>query len=97
MCSAIRRLLAGALLFVAASPGGAQTAVGSITGTVMDRQSNRPIEGVQVRLGYSAMTYFNTKYMEEPVAFNFGALDPAYGTRAFRIVHGLHFGVGLFF
>ena len=50
MRSTIRRLLAGALLFVAASPGGAQTAVGSVAGTVVDRQSNRPIEGVQVRV-----------------------------------------------
>jgi TonB-linked SusC/RagA family outer membrane protein len=50
MCSAIRRLLAGALLFVAASPALAQTAVGTVTGTVTDRQTNRPIEGVQVRV-----------------------------------------------
>lgn len=56
-----------------------------------------PIEGVQVRLGYTAMTYFNTKYMDQPVAFDFGALDPSYSTRAFRIVHGFHVGLGLFF
>jgi hypothetical protein len=56
-----------------------------------------PIEGVQVRLGYSAMTYFNTKNMLNPIAFNFGALDPVYNTQAFRLVHGFNVGVGLFF
>lgn len=56
-----------------------------------------PIEGVQVRVGYSAMTYFNTKYMKEAVGFNYGAIDPEYGTKAFRIVHGVNVGLGLFF
>ncbi|MGL4423054.1 MAG: hypothetical protein ACRCZF_20490, partial [Gemmataceae bacterium] len=56
-----------------------------------------PVEGVQVRFGYMAQTYFNTKYMKEPVAYDFGALDPAYDTRAFRLVHGFHVGIGLFF
>jgi len=56
-----------------------------------------PIEGVQIRFGYTAMTYFNTQYMKEPIAFDMGALDPAYNTRAFRLVHGFHFGIGLFF
>lgn len=56
-----------------------------------------PIEGVQVRLGYTAMTFFNTRYMREPVGFNYGALDPEYDTKVFRLIHGLNFGVGLFF
>jgi hypothetical protein len=56
-----------------------------------------PLEGVQLRAGYSAMMYFNTRSMEEAIAFNFGALDPAYKTDAFRWVHGLNVGVGLFF
>jgi hypothetical protein len=56
-----------------------------------------PIEGVQFRFGYQAMTFFNTRYMKEPIAFDFGALDPVYETRAFRIVHGFHVGLGLFF
>ena len=47
-----------------------------------------PLEGVQVRFGYNAMTLFNTRYMKEPIAFDFGALDPAYENRAFRLVHG---------
>jgi hypothetical protein len=56
-----------------------------------------PLEGVQIRAGYQAMMYFNTRTMLEPIAFNFGALDPAYQSDSFRWVHGLNFGVGLFF
>lgn len=56
-----------------------------------------PIEGVQVRAGYNAMTFFNTKNMLDPIGFNYGAIDPVYNTQVFRIVHGLNFGAGLFF
>jgi len=56
-----------------------------------------PIQGVQVRVGYSANTFFNTKSMDEPVGFNMGAIDPAYGDNQFRIIHGVNFGIGLFF
>jgi hypothetical protein len=56
-----------------------------------------PIEGVQMRIGYTFQGYLNTKYMEQPVAFNYGALDPAYGNLGFRYVQGLNFGLGLFF
>lgn len=56
-----------------------------------------PVEGVQVRLGYQAMTYFNTRNMEEPIGFDMGAMDPRYDTQYFRLLHGFNFGVGLFF
>ncbi len=56
-----------------------------------------PVEGVQVRVGYNAMTYFNTRRMDEPVAFDFGAMDPKYDTQWFRLLHGVNVGVGLFF
>lgn len=56
-----------------------------------------PVEGVQVRLGYQAMSFFNTKNMTEPIGFNMGAIDPRYDTQAFRLLHGFNFGVGLFF
>lgn len=56
-----------------------------------------PIEGVQLRVGYNAWTFFNTKNMLNPIGFNYGAIDPVYNTQVFRIVHGLNFGVGLFF
>ena len=56
-----------------------------------------PVEGVQLRLGYSGLTFFNTRYMREPVGFNFGQIDPNYGTRYFRLLHGFNVGVGFFF
>jgi hypothetical protein len=56
-----------------------------------------PIEGVQCRVGWTAQTYFNTRYMKEPVAFDYGAIDPAYRDGYFRLVHGLNVGLGLFF
>ena len=56
-----------------------------------------PIEGVQLRVGYNAMMFFNTKYMQEPIGFNYSSVDPAYGDNAFRIYHGVNVGVGFFF
>lgn len=56
-----------------------------------------PISGVQMRVGYQAQTFFNTKRMDEPISFNYGAIDPAYGTQAFRLLHGINVGIGLFF
>jgi hypothetical protein len=56
-----------------------------------------PIEGVQVRVGYTAMTYFNTRRMEDPIGFNFGSIDPNYDTQVFRLLHGFNVGFGLFF
>lgn len=56
-----------------------------------------PVEGVQVRVGYQAMSYFNTTRMAEPVGYNYGAPDPRYDTQVFRILHGFNVGVGLFF
>jgi hypothetical protein len=56
-----------------------------------------PIEGVQIRAGYNAWTFFNTMHMHHPIGFNYGGIDPAYETKAFRIVHGVNVGLGLFF
>jgi hypothetical protein len=56
-----------------------------------------PIEGVQVRVGYNAWTFFNTMRMEQPIGFNYSSIDPAYERQYFRIVHGANAGVGLFF
>jgi hypothetical protein len=56
-----------------------------------------PIEGVQMRVGYNAYTFFNTMRMEQPIGFNYSSIDPAYDTQYFRIVHGVNAGVGLFF
>jgi len=56
-----------------------------------------PIEGVQLRVGYNAWTFFNTLNMEQPIGFNYSSIDPVYSTQVFRIVHGINVGVGLFF
>ena len=56
-----------------------------------------PVKGVQVRVGYMAETFFNTARMKEPISFNYGGLDPTYGTSYFNLVHGLNIGVGVFF
>ena len=37
-----------------------------------------PIDGVQIRVGYQAMTYYNTLYMLEPVGFDFSNINPSY-------------------
>jgi TonB-linked SusC/RagA family outer membrane protein len=50
MGSGFRRLFAGALALAIAAPAWAQSAVGTIAGTIIDRQTQRPIEGVQVRI-----------------------------------------------
>lgn len=56
-----------------------------------------PIEGVQMRVGYNAWTFFNTKNMHDPIGFNYSSPDPAYGTQVFRILHGANVGFGIFF
>ena len=56
-----------------------------------------PLEGVQMRVGYNAWTFFNTRRMENPIDFNYGQIDPVYETQYFRLVHGVNVGLGLFF
>ena len=56
-----------------------------------------PIEGMQVKFGYDIYTFFNTQYMQQPVGFNAGGPDPSYKALPFRMVHGLHVGVGYAF
>lgn len=57
----------------------------------------QPVDGISFRAGYNFFNYFNTKYMEEPVSFNLGALDPAYMTRLWRFMQGTNFGVSFVF
>jgi hypothetical protein len=56
-----------------------------------------PVRGIQMRVGYQANTFYNTRNIEEPIGFNYGAIDPAYKTQYFRIIHGLNVGFGVFF
>ncbi len=56
-----------------------------------------PFKNVQVRVGYQAMLFFNTKYMATPIDFNYGSLDPGYSNYFLRVVQGLNVGVGFMF
>jgi hypothetical protein len=56
-----------------------------------------PTEGIQLKLGYQGITFFNTRQMREPVGFNVGNIDPNIGSRAFRLLHGFNVGIGFFF
>jgi hypothetical protein len=57
----------------------------------------QPVNGISCRVGYNMFNYFNTKFMDEPVSFNAGALDPVYGVKIWRIMHGVNFGVSFTF
>jgi hypothetical protein len=54
----------------------------------------QPFDGLMFRAGVSAYNYFNTLYMEHPIGFNAGAIDPAYEKKFWRCLYGCHFGVG---
>lgn len=56
-----------------------------------------PTEGVQIRVGYQAQTFYATKYMREAIGWNFQNPDPAIDTKWFRVIHGFNVGLGLFF
>lgn len=55
-----------------------------------------PIEGVQLRVGYSGMAFFNTFGSPNPVNFNFGGLDVP-TERLFRYFNGLNAGIAFIF
>jgi hypothetical protein len=55
-----------------------------------------PIEGVQIRLGYNVMAFFNTIAAKQPIDFNYGALIPDWD-RSNRLFDGINFGIGLIF
>ena len=55
-----------------------------------------PYEAIQVRAGYNFMAYFNTVTSEEPIDFDYSAVNPEYD-REFRILRGFEFGIALSF
>lgn len=55
-----------------------------------------PIEGVQLRFGYSAMAFFDTFGSPNPVNFNFGGVDATY-EHMFRWFNGMNAGLALIF
>lgn len=56
-----------------------------------------PIEGVEMRLGYDFMGFFNTVASPNPVSFNYGALDPPWERGIYRGLYGLDAGIGFIF
>ncbi len=53
-----------------------------------------PVKGVQMRVGYQAMNFFNTYQMDQPVGFDYGAIDPDYDDGFYRLLHGFNVGIG---
>lgn len=55
-----------------------------------------PTAGVQLRVGYNVMGFFNTIASPVPVDFDFGSLSPQFKNEA-RIFDGLNAGIGFIF
>lgn len=55
-----------------------------------------PHEAIQLRVGYDAMVFFNTKASRTPVDFNWGAVAPPY-EHVIRVFDGLNAGIALIF
>jgi hypothetical protein len=55
-----------------------------------------PTAGIQVRVGWDLMAFFNTISSPDPVSFNFGGLDPPYKSTT-RFFDGFNAGIGFIF
>jgi hypothetical protein len=55
-----------------------------------------PIEGVQVKIGYNFLNFFNTISSPNPVDFNFASLNPEWKT-TYRWIDGFNAGIGFIF
>jgi hypothetical protein len=56
-----------------------------------------PFEGIEVRVGYDFMNFFNTIASPQPVDFNYGATAPAWDKGQYRFIEGFHAGIGFIF
>jgi hypothetical protein len=56
-----------------------------------------PVEGVQVRIGYDAMGFFNTVSSPYPVNFNYSLGQNLWRDGTFRFIDGVNLGVGFIF
>jgi hypothetical protein len=56
-----------------------------------------PIEGIQVRVGYNLMTFLNTIYMKDPIAFDARNFDPNWSNKGIRFLDGFNAGIGFIF
>jgi hypothetical protein len=56
-----------------------------------------PIEGVEMRVGYELMNFFNTVSSPQPIDFNMGALTPTWDRGTYRLFDGFSAGISLTF
>ncbi len=56
-----------------------------------------PVEGIQLRVGYNVMGFFNTISSPHPVTFNYGGLSPEYTHEFLRTFDGLDAGIAFIF
>jgi hypothetical protein len=55
-----------------------------------------PREGIQIRIGYDLMAFFNTISSPTPIDFNYGSLTPPF-ERTFRVFDGFNAGIAFVF
>jgi hypothetical protein len=56
-----------------------------------------PMEGVEIRVGYDVMAFFNTVGIRDPISFDFANLSNQWEEGTFRYFNGLRAGVGFAF
>jgi hypothetical protein len=56
-----------------------------------------PIEGVELRVGYELMNFFNTVSSPRPIDFNMGSLTPTWDKGTYRLFDGFSAGIALIF
>jgi hypothetical protein len=56
-----------------------------------------PIEGIELRVGYEVMNFFNTVSSPRPIDFNMGSLTPTWDRGQYRFFDGFSAGISLIF
>jgi hypothetical protein len=56
-----------------------------------------PIEGVELRVGYELMNFFNTVSSPRPLDFNMGSLTPTFDRGTYRLFDGFSAGISFTF
>ena len=56
-----------------------------------------PTEGIQMKIGYDLMAFFNTVSMKEAIDFNYSALTPEYTQGRIRFLDGIQASIALSF
>jgi hypothetical protein len=56
-----------------------------------------PIEGVELRVGYELMNFFNTVSSPQPIDFNMGSLTPTWDRGTYRLFDGFSAGISFIF